>query len=60
MALEGKGKEQQVSTLHIFTVKLEDWTHMPNSAKSLFQRTQHKNVLSTLAQSRDSNMAIEL
>lgn len=57
---KGRERNKRLSILHIFTVKLEDWTQMPNSAKSLFQRTQHKNVLSTLAQSRESNMAIGL
>lgn len=60
MALEGKGKEQQVSTLDIVTVQLEDWTQKPSSAKSTPPKTQHKNVLSTLAQSRESNMTSSL
>lgn len=44
---EGKG-----TTAEIFPVKCEDWIKKLNSAKSIFQRTQHKHVVSTLAQSR--------
>lgn len=58
-ALEGKGKEQQVSIPKIFTAKPEDF-EKPNSAKSIIQRTHRKNVVNTLAQSRGSNMTISL